>query len=43
LTSLPEVRPEAERIEFLLRRDGYEPTRKWVERAIGLYRAEIGP
>ena len=43
MISLADVRPESERIEFLLRRDGYETTRKWVERTIGLYRAEIGP
>ena len=30
-------------IEFLLQRDGYEATREWVERTIGLYRAQIGP
>ncbi|HWF97648.1 MAG TPA: hypothetical protein VN691_00545, partial [Steroidobacteraceae bacterium] len=42
LISLAEVRPESERIEFLLRRDGHEATRKWVERTLGLYRAEIG-
>lgn len=43
MTSLADVRPESQRIDFLLRRDGYEATRKWVERTIGLYRAEIGP
>jgi hypothetical protein len=43
LTSLANVRPESERIEFLLRRDGCEATRKWVERTIAPYRAEIGP
>lgn len=43
MISLADVRPESERIGFLLRRDGYEATRKWVERTIGLYRAEIGP
>jgi len=32
------ARPEAERIAFLLRRDGHEETRKWVERTAGLYR-----
>lgn len=43
MSSLADIRPESERIEFLLRRDGYEATGKWVERTIGLYRAEIGP
>ena len=42
MTSLADIRHESERIEFLLRRDGYEATRKWVERTVGLYRAEIG-
>lgn len=42
MTSLADVRPESERIEFLLRRDGYEATRKWVERTLALYRAELG-
>lgn len=41
MTSISEVRPESERIEFLLRRDGYEKTRKWVERTIAIYRAEL--
>jgi hypothetical protein len=41
MTSIAEVRPESERIEFLLRRDGYEKTRKWVERTIAIYRAEL--
>lgn len=37
----PDVRPESDRIDFLLRRDGLEATRKWVERTIGLYKAEL--
>src|SRR6185312_6319830 len=41
MTSIAEVRPESERIEYLLRRDGYEKTRKWVERTIAIYRAEL--
>ena len=36
-----DVRPESDRIDFLLRRDGLEATRKWVERTIGLYKAEL--
>lgn len=43
MTSPARVRPESERIGFLLRRDGPDATRKWVERTIGLYRAQIGP
>jgi len=31
------MRPESERIEFLLRRDGREATRRWVERTERLY------
>lgn len=42
LTALADVRPESERIKFLLRRDGYEATRKWVERTLAMYRAELG-
>jgi len=36
-----DVRPESDRIDFLLRRDGLEATRTWVERTIGLYKAEL--
>lgn len=43
MISLADVRPESERIAFLLKRDGHEATRKWVERTIDLYRAQIGP
>jgi hypothetical protein len=35
------VRPESERIAFLLGRDGYAETRKWVERTAALYRAAL--
>lgn len=42
MISLADVRPESERIEFLLRRDGFEATRKWVERTVGLYKAALG-
>ena len=41
MTSIAEVRPESERIGLLLRRDGYEKTRKWVERTVEIYRAEL--
>jgi hypothetical protein len=37
----PDIRAESGRIDFLLRRDGLEATRKWVERTIGLYKAEL--
>ncbi|MGH8228155.1 MAG: hypothetical protein ACREU3_09685 [Steroidobacteraceae bacterium] len=35
------MRPESERIAFLLRRDGYQATREWVARTAGLYRAAL--
>lgn len=38
MPSLTRARPEADRIDFLLRRDGYEATRAWVERTLGIYR-----
>lgn len=41
MTSLADVRPESERIEFLLRRDGFEATRKWVERTVDIYKAAL--
>ncbi|MGH8295494.1 MAG: hypothetical protein ACRETZ_08350 [Steroidobacteraceae bacterium] len=41
MTSLADVRPESERIDFLLRRDGFEATRKWVELTAGLYKAAL--
>ena len=31
-------RPESERIEFLLKRDGPEATRAWVQRTLAIYR-----
>lgn len=34
-------RPESERIEFLLRRDGREATRGWVGRTLTTYRNEL--
>ena len=34
-------RPESERIEFLLRRDGPTATRTWVERTLTMYRKEL--
>jgi hypothetical protein len=34
-------RPESERIEFLLKRDGPEATRAWVERTLAIYRAAV--
>lgn len=41
MISLADVRPESERIEFLLQRDGFEATRKWVERTVGIYKAAL--
>ena len=41
LPSLKDVRPESERIAFLLRRDGQDATRKWVARTAGLYREAL--
>ncbi|HYL17650.1 MAG TPA: hypothetical protein VEV20_03155 [Burkholderiales bacterium] len=35
-------RPEAERIDFLLTRDGPQATRVWVERTLRMYREELG-
>ena len=31
-------RPESDRIQFLLNRDGPEATRAWVERTVAIYR-----
>ena len=42
MPALSLVRPESGRIELLLRRDGAEETRKWVERTAGLYRDALG-
>ena len=36
-----EPRPESERIEFLLRRDGLEATRSWVKRTLTIYRQAL--
>ncbi len=36
-----EPRPESERIEFLLKRDGLEATRAWVERTVAIYRRAL--
>ena len=37
-----EPRPESERIEFLLKRDGPKATRAWVERTLAIYRQALG-
>jgi hypothetical protein len=42
MPALSEVRSESQRIGFLLRRDGYQETRKWVERTAGVYRDALG-
>ncbi|MDQ3797759.1 MAG: hypothetical protein M3294_09415 [Pseudomonadota bacterium] len=34
-------RPEIERIDFLVRRDGKAAARAWVERTLAIYRAAI--
>ena len=36
-----EPRPESERIEFLLKRDGPKATRAWVERTLTIYRQAL--
>jgi len=36
-----EPRSESERIAFLLKRDGLEATRAWVERTLGIYRRAL--
>lgn len=36
-----EPRPESERIDFLLRRDGPAAARVWVERTIAIYREAL--
>lgn len=41
LRTVLDVRPESERIAFLVRRDGHDATRKWVERTSGLYRQAL--
>jgi hypothetical protein len=38
MASTARARLEADRIDFLLQRDGYEMTRAWVERTLGIYR-----
>ncbi len=41
MASVVEPRPESERIEFLLRRDGLAATRAWVERTLAIYREAL--
>ena len=36
-----EPRPESERIEFLLERDGLEATRAWVKRTLRIYQRAL--
>lgn len=36
-----EPRPESERIELLLERDGFEATRAWVQRTLAIYRQAL--
>ncbi len=35
------ARPELHRINYLVRRDGYEAARAWVERTLKLYREAV--
>jgi hypothetical protein len=35
------ARPESERIGLLLRRDGYDASRAWVERTVQIYEAAL--
>lgn len=41
MDSVRNVRPESERIAFLLRRESYEKTRIWVERTAAIYREAL--
>lgn len=41
MASTLEPRPESERIEFLLQRDGPAATRAWVERTLTIYREAL--
>lgn len=37
----PEFKPESERIQFLMKRDGPEATRAWVQRTLEIYRQAL--
>jgi len=41
MAQVVEPRPESERIAFLLKRDGFEATRAWVERTVAIYRRAL--
>ena len=41
MTQAVEPRPESERIELLLKRDGLEATCAWVERTVAIYRRAL--
>jgi hypothetical protein len=41
MSSTIEPRPESERIELLLRRDGLKATQTWVERTLAIYRKAL--
>lgn len=41
MAPMTEPRPEAERIGFLLQRDGPEASRAWVERTLAIYREAL--
>ncbi len=36
-----ELKPESERIRFLMQRDGPEATRAWVQRTLEIYRQAL--
>lgn len=41
IPSVPNVRPESERIQFLVNRDGLRAARVWVERTVNIYRTAL--
>jgi hypothetical protein len=41
MAQVVEPRPESERVAFLLKRDGFEATRAWVERTLAIYRRAL--
>jgi len=41
MTQAVEPRPESERIELLLKRDGPEAACAWVERTLAIYRSAL--
>ncbi|HEX5461000.1 MAG TPA: hypothetical protein VFX20_13605 [Steroidobacteraceae bacterium] len=41
MAQVVEPRPESDRIAFLLKRDGLEAARAWVERTVAIYRRAL--